>query len=164
MQNIAQKSADELENALGKLVVVSGNGQGDGGVGGNLCESLEHFANLCVISAGNLEGSVNEDIRAVVVGRQNARDKAVESVHAVYCVVLDVDESYLVGNVGVERRALLDCNNVALGLLLGSVNCVDEQLCLARASFTCDNFFNFISHFLQISSLHSLSQIPHTLG
>ena len=39
---------------------------------------LEQLADLSVVSAGDLQGSVNEQIRAVVVGSQNAGNEAVE--------------------------------------------------------------------------------------
>ena len=126
-EKVSQKLNDELLHRLGQLGVISGNSAGDNGVAGDLSQLLEQLANLSVVSAGDLECSVNEQICAVVVGSQDTGNEAVECVNALYCVVLDVDKANLRGDVGVEGRALLDSNNVAVGLVLCLVDSVDKD-------------------------------------
>ena len=86
---------DELLHALRQLGVICGDGAGNSGVAGNLSQLLKHLAYLVVISAGDLQSSVNEDIGAVVVGSEDTGNEAVEALNACNCVVINVDQTYL---------------------------------------------------------------------
>ena len=119
-EKVSQKLNDELLHRLGQLGVISGNSAGDNGVAGDLSQLFEQLANLSVVSAGDLECSVNEQICAVVVGSQNAGNEAVECVNALYCIVLDVDKANLRGDVGVEGEPFWIATTLPLDLFSAS--------------------------------------------
>ena len=75
-----------------------------------------------------------------MVGSKDTCDEAIECIVALYVVILDVYQTYLVGDVCVQGRTLLDSNNVTVRSLLCCVDSIDENLGLAGTSSACDEF------------------------
>lgn len=105
-----------------------------------LCQRLELFEH-CLIRYGivtaDLECRVNEEIGNIVVGGQDAGDKAVQSFSVGDAIGVGVDQTGFICNIETKLIALFDADNGTVGLRSGFVNKVDKGLGLSGA-FTTD--------------------------
>ena len=86
------------------------------------------------------QDAVDEQLGNIVVAGQNARNKAVQHVSADHTVLIYIDQTGRVVDLGGELHALFNDNNVAGGGLGSLVDHVDHSLGLTGA-FGSNNQF-----------------------
>ena len=125
--------SDELLNGLGCILNSEGNRHGDlgGVVLGNLGKIGEELVEGGEIVTADLQGAVDEQVGHVAVSCDDTCHHAAQSGRIVDKIIVCIDEAYLVVDVGAKLSALLQANDVALGLVERSICGLDEGLSLA---------------------------------
>ncbi len=132
-----------LCNALGKISLISGNGEYYVYiVACELVDLCEESAQSIVISSAYLEDRVNKDILDIVVACNESCNKAEESFKGIDSVNVGVNDPYTVRNIVSELIALINANNVTIGVLGSSVDHVDQNLSFSGTLITCNDLYH----------------------
>lgn len=121
----------KLCNTVGKISLVSGNGEYYVYIAaGELVNLSEKSAESLVISSADLEDRINEDVLDIVVACEETCNEAKECLEGIYAVLVGVNDSYGVTDIVSELVALINADNIAVGVLGSSIDHINEYLSL----------------------------------
>lgn len=121
----------KLCNAVGKISLVSGNSEYYVNiVAGELVDLSEKSTESLVISSADLEDRINEDILDIVVTCEETCNETEECLKRIDAVLVGVNDSYGVTDIVSELVALINADNIAVGVLGSSIDHINEYLSL----------------------------------
>ncbi len=121
----------KLCNAVRKISLVSGNGEYYVYIAaGELVDLGEKSAESLVISSADLEDRINEDVLDIVVACEETCNEAKECLEGIDAVLVGVNDSYGVTDIVSELVALINADNIAVGVLGSSIDHINEYLSL----------------------------------
>ena len=121
----------KLCNAVGKISLVSGNSEYYVYIAaGELVDLSEKSAESLVISSADLEDRIYEDVLDIVVACEETCNETKECLERIDAVLVGVNDSYGVTDIVSELVALINADNIAVGVLGSSIDHINEYLSL----------------------------------
>ena len=130
-------------NCLGKVCLVRRNGEHNIYlIAGDLVDLGEKCAESLKISTAYLKDRIDVDILDIKVARNQSRYKTEESLKGIYAVMISINQSYRVTYVISELCTLVYAYNIALSVLGGFVDHIDQYLGFAGTFFSYDDLYH----------------------
>ena len=156
------------------LDVILGNAFGEIG---NICGNCEHnvyvfacelvylgkeSAQSLIVCAAHFEYGIDVNILNIVISCNETCNETEESLKGINAVVIGINKSYIVTYIVSQLSALVYAYNIAVGILCGFVDLIDEYLGFSRTLFACNDLDHNKNSILSGKEMtHDLPQ--HTL-